>query len=79
MSKAYSVVFECPRGSHTIKLQRKSTKSSLSEAEALKMFGEEVISCDSANCGWRGKVRKMRLLQILPFDWVLSPASNFSR
>ena len=38
MSKAYRVVFECPKGGHNINLQRKCTKPSLSEIEAMEMF-----------------------------------------
>ena len=79
MSKAYRVVFECPKGPHKINLQRKSARGSLSEGEAREMFAGEVISCDSPNCGWRGKARNVRLLQILPFDWIVSPANGFGR
>ena len=57
MSKAYQIVFECPKGGHKVSLQRKSPKTSLSEVEAKKMFEGEEISC--GHCGWRGKVSKM--------------------
>ncbi len=73
MSKAYQVVFECPKGGHKVSLQRKSPKTSLSEVEAKKMFEGEEISC--GHCGWHGKVSKMRLRQIVPFNWIYSPAT----
>jgi len=73
MSNAYQVVFECPKGGHTVSLQRKSPKTSLSEVEAKKMFEGEEISC--GHCGWHGKVSKMRLRQIVPFNWIYSPAT----
>ena len=41
--------------------------------EAKKMFEGEEISCD--HCGWHGKVSKMRLRQIVPFNWIYSPAT----
>ena len=75
MSKAYRVVFECPEGSHNINLQRKCSKPSLSEIEAMEMFGDEEIACVSPNCGWHGKVSKTKLLRILPFDWIFSPST----
>ena len=75
MSRAYQVVFECPKGGHQINLQRKCAQASLSEDEAIKLFGNEQISCQSPKCGWRGKVSKTKLLRILPFNWILSPAS----
>jgi hypothetical protein len=34
MSKAYQVVFECPKGGHKVSLQRKSPKTSPSEVDA---------------------------------------------
>jgi hypothetical protein len=74
MSRAYRVVFECPKGGHNINLQRKSPKTSLSEAEAREMFVGEVITCDQPHCGWHGKTSRIRLRQIVPFDWVYSPA-----
>jgi hypothetical protein len=76
MNKAYRVVFACPKGGHNINLQRKCSKASLSEDEAMEMFGDEKIACDSPNCGWNGKVSKMRLLRILPFNWVFSPSAS---
>lgn len=75
MSRAYQVVFECPKGGHTINLQRKCAQASLSEEDAIKLFGDEQISCQSPKCGWHGKVSKTKLLRILPFNWILSPAS----
>jgi hypothetical protein len=69
------MVFECPNG-HSVNLQRKLTKSSLSEDEAGKIFGNEQISCPYPDCGWRGKASKARLLRILPFNWVFSPATT---
>ena len=73
MSKAYKVVFECPKGGHKVTLQRKSPKTSLSEVEVKKMFEGEEISC--GHCGWHGKVSKMRVRQIVPFNWVYSAAT----
>jgi predicted RNA-binding Zn-ribbon protein involved in translation (DUF1610 family) len=75
MSQAYQVVFECPKGGHLINLLRKCARASLSKEEALKLFGNEPISCQSPKCGWRGKVSKTKVLRILPFNWILSPAS----
>jgi len=74
MSNAYQVVFECPKSKHSINLQRKCSKASLSEDEAMKMFANEEIACANPNCGWRGKVSNTKLLRILPFHWVFSPA-----
>jgi hypothetical protein len=37
-----------------------------------KMFEGEEISC--GHCGWHGKVSKMRLRQIVLFNWIYSPA-----
>jgi len=74
MSKAYRVVFACPNG-HSMNLQRKCAKPSLSETEAMEMFGNEEISCENPACGWHGKVSKTRLLRILPFNWIFSPAT----
>jgi hypothetical protein len=67
-SLAYRIVFECPNG-HSINLQKKCGKVSLSETEAMKLFGGEELCCPDvesylstgyslprlANCGWRGK------------------------
>jgi hypothetical protein len=75
MSKAYRIVFACPKGGHNINLQRKISNPALSENEAMKIFGKEEIACDSPRCGWRGKVSKARLLRILPFDWIFSPVN----
>jgi hypothetical protein len=75
MSQAYRVVFECPKGRHYINLQRKSAKASLSEIEAMEMFGNEEISCADPSCGWHGKASKTKLLRILPFNWILSHAT----
>jgi predicted RNA-binding Zn-ribbon protein involved in translation (DUF1610 family) len=75
MSQAYQVVFECPKGGHYINLQRKCSRASLSEDEAIQLFGNEELACQSPKCGWRGKVSKTKLLRILPFNWILSPAS----
>jgi hypothetical protein len=68
------MVFECPKGPHNINLQRKCDNASLSESEAMKIFGSEKLSCTNPNCGWRGKASKTRLLRILPFNWITSPA-----
>ena len=75
MSLAYRIVFECPKDRKNINLQKKCTNISLSESDAMKMFGNEEIACTNPNCGCHGKARRTRLLRILPFDWVLAPAS----
>jgi hypothetical protein len=75
MAKAYRVVFECPKSRHNINLERKCSNPSLSETEAMEMFGDEEISCTNPNCGWHGKASTTKLLRILPFNWVLSPAT----
>ena len=75
MNKAYRLVFACPKGNHYINLQRKCLKPALSEIEAMKMFGDEDISCESPKCGWHGKASKTRILRILPFDWIVSATS----
>jgi hypothetical protein len=75
MSKAYQLVFECPKGRHTINLQRKCFRPSLSQSEAMEMFGDAQIACADPHCGWHGKASKTKLLRILPFDWVISPAT----
>ena len=75
MNKAYRLVFACPKGNHHINLQRKCTRPSLSENEAMKIFGNEDISCESPECGWHGKASKTKILRILPFDWVFSSVS----
>jgi hypothetical protein len=76
MNKAYRVVFLCPKGGHNINLQRKCSKATLSENEAMKMFRNEKISCSDPHCGWHGKVFQTKLLRILPFTWILSPATS---
>ena len=75
MSKAYRIVLACPKGGHNINLQRKCSEPTLSENEAMKIFGEVQLACESPRCGWTGKVSKTRLLRILPFDWIFSPAN----
>ncbi len=75
MSKAYQLVFECPKGGHNVSLQRKSPKTSLSEVEAKRMLEDKEIFCDHPHCGWHGKASKMRLRQIVPFNWIYSPAT----
>ena len=75
MSLAYRMTFECPKGHHNINVQKKCSNASLSEAEAMKIFGNEELSCSSPNCGWHGKASKTKLLRILPFNWILSPVS----
>ena len=75
MSKAYRLVFECPKGRHNINLQKKCHRPSLSQTEAMEIFGKEQIACASPDCGWHGKASKTKLLRIVPFDWVFSPAT----
>jgi hypothetical protein len=75
MSLAYRMVFECPKDRKNINLEKKCRSTSLSEAEAMKMFGNEDISCSNPACGWHGKASRTRLLRILPFNWVLAPAT----
>jgi hypothetical protein len=75
MSKAYQLVFECPKGGHNINLQRKCSQGSLSPLEAIKLFGDERLACLSPSCGWTGKAARTKLLRILPFTWVFSPLS----
>jgi hypothetical protein len=74
MSNAYRFVFECPKG-HNINLQKKCGNLSLSESDAMKLFGDEDLSCSDAGCSWRGKASKAKLVRILPFNWILSPAT----
>jgi hypothetical protein len=69
------MVFECPKGHHNINLQKKCPNRSLSETDAMKMFGNEEIACADPACGWHGKASRTRLLRILPFDWILAPAT----
>lgn len=68
------MTFECPKDHHNINLQKKCTQAILSETEAMKMFGNEELACTNPSCGWHGKASKTRLLRILPFNWILSPA-----
>jgi hypothetical protein len=75
MSLAYRIVFECPKGRHNINVQKRCSNTSLSEAEAMKIFGNEDLACTNPNCGWHGKASKTKLLRILPFTWILSPAT----
>jgi hypothetical protein len=75
MSLAYRIVFECPKDRKNINLEKKCRSTSLTESDAMQMFGDEEIACTNPNCGWHGKARRTRLLRILPFDWVLAPAS----
>jgi hypothetical protein len=75
MSLAYRIVFECPSDHHNINLQKKCTTVSLTGNEAMTFFGDEELSCPNPRCGWHGKASKAKLLRILPFNWVLSPAT----
>jgi len=75
MSRAYRVVFECPKDRYNINAQKKSSKASLSEDEAMEMFGNDEISCTNPSCGWHGKASKTKVLRILPFNWIFSPAT----
>lgn len=74
MSLAYRIVFECPNG-HYINLQKMCPSVSLTEDEAMKLFGDEDLSCTKPDCGWHGKASKARLLRLLPFNWILAAAS----
>jgi hypothetical protein len=74
MSLAYRVVFECPKGHHNINIERECRVTPLSENEAMELFGNEEISCVNPACGWHGKASETKLLRILPFNWVFSPA-----
>ena len=82
MNNAYQFVFQCPNG-HTITLKRKFAKGVLSEAEAMEILRREDVSCKEKSCRWHGKAVKAKLLQVLPFTWVLSsnskPKSSFVR
>jgi hypothetical protein len=75
VNKAYQIVFKCPKSGHNINLQKKSAQASLSESEAMKMFGNEEISCSDPHCRWQGKASRTELLRIVPFTWILSPAT----
>ena len=74
--KAYSVVFECPRGGHNINLQRRLSQPSLSVTEAMTIFGKLELSCPEPGCGWHGKASSTKVMQIVPFIWILAPAST---
>jgi hypothetical protein len=74
MSLAYRIVYECPNG-HQINLQKKCDTVSLTEAEAMTLFGDEELSCTKPDCHWHGKASKARILRLLPFNWILAPAS----
>jgi len=67
------MVFVCPKGGHYINLQRKCARATLSERDAAELFGKEEVSCPE--CGWHGSVSKTKLLRILPFNWIFSPAT----
>jgi hypothetical protein len=56
-------------------LQRKSSKSTLSEVEAKALFVDEEITCQAPHCGWHGRASRLKLRQIVPFDWIYSPAT----
>lgn len=75
VNRAYQIVFKCPKGRHNINLQKRCAKSSLSEIEAMQMFGNEEISCSDPSCRWHGKASKSEVLRIVPFNWILSPAT----
>lgn len=75
MSLAYRFVFQCPKDHHNINLQKRGGPVSLSESEVMRIYGNEELSCPTPNCGWHGKASKTKLLQILPFNWILSPTS----
>jgi hypothetical protein len=71
MTNAYQFIFECPSG-HSLHFERKCDRESLSQTEAMEMFGDVELSCQRLKCGWQGKASTARLLRILPFNWVLS-------
>jgi hypothetical protein len=73
MSKAHQVIFECPKCKQNISIQRKSAKASLSVVEARETFAGEEIHCDKPDCRWHGKASRLKLLEIVPFDWIYSP------
>jgi hypothetical protein len=75
MSNAYQFIFECRKCRQNISVARKSSKPSLSEVESKKMFAGEEIRCDKADCGWHGKASRIRLLRVVPFQWIYSPAT----
>jgi hypothetical protein len=59
MNKDYQPVLECPKCQQRISLQRKVATAPASEE----------ITCI---CGWRGRARRARLLQVVPFNRVYS-------
>ena len=71
----YRIVFECPNGHPNINLQKKCRNVSLSEVEAMKLFGDKELSCTNLNCGWHGKGSKTKLLRFLPSNWILTAAT----
>jgi len=75
MNKAYQIVFACPKGAHNINLQLKISKPSLSEKQAMKITAREELVCENPRCGWHGKASETKLLRILPFNWIYSPAA----
>jgi len=72
MNNAYRFVFECPSG-HSLHFERKWDRKSLSQSEAMEIFGDVELSCQRPKCGWHGKASAAKFLRILPFNWVLSP------
>lgn len=73
MSNAFQFVFECRKCHQKIGVPRKSCKSSVTEAEVRKMFAGEEVQCPE--CRWRGKASRIKLLRIVPFNWICSPAA----
>lgn len=67
------MIFECPKGHHNINLERKCS-TLVSAVNVMKLFGNEQLACTSPNCGWHGKASKTKLLRVMPFNWILSPA-----
>jgi hypothetical protein len=74
MGRATIPIDPSPNG-HNINLQKKCDTVSRSEAEAMKLFGGEELSCLNAGYGWHGKASETKLIRILPFNWILSPAT----
>ena len=73
MSNAYQFEFECRKCHQRIGVPRKSSKASLSEPEVRKMFAGEEIQCPE--CRWRGKASRIKLLRVVPFNWICSSAA----
>jgi hypothetical protein len=73
MSNAYQFVFECRKCHQRIGVPRRSSKAVVTEAEVRKMFAGEEIQCPE--CRWRGKASKIRLLRVVPFNWICSSAA----